>query len=73
MQLNILWLFPEVLNLYGDRGNIAVLQKRCKLRGIKPNVISCSMSDEIPLQSADIIYLGGGSDNDLPKVSEKLL
>lgn len=73
MQLNILWLFPEILNLYGDRGNITVLKKRCALRGIDADVISCNMDEEIPLQSADIIYLGGGSDNDLPKVSQKLL
>lgn len=72
MQLNILYLFPEVLNLNGDRGNITVLKKRCSLRGIEANVLSCSLADEIPLRSADIIYLGGGSDNDLPKVCEKL-
>lgn len=73
MQLNILCLFPELLNLYGDRGNITVLKKQCQLRGIDANVISCSLEEEIPLASADLIYLGGGSDNDLPKVTEKLL
>lgn len=73
MQLNILCLFPELLNLYGDRGNITVLKKQCQLRGIDANVIFCSLEEEIPLASADLIYLGGGSDNDLPKVTEKLL
>lgn len=73
MELNILHIFPELLNLYGDRGNITVLKKRCELRGIKANIISCSMEEELPLASADILYLGGGSDNDLPKITAKLL
>lgn len=72
MQLTILHLFPELLNLYGDRGNLAVLKKRCSLRGIDATVISCKLGEEIPLRCADIIYLGGGSDNDLPRVAEAL-
>ena len=72
MQLTILQLFPEILNLYGDRGNITVLKKRCALHGIEANVISCSLDEEIPIRSADVIYLGGGSDNDLPRVTEAL-
>lgn len=35
LELNIVNMFPEALNLYGDRGNIITLQKRCEWRGIK--------------------------------------
>lgn len=73
MQLTILHLFPELLNLYGDIGNIKVLEKRCRLRNIETEIISCKINDQIPLQNVDIIYLGGGSHKDLACVSEKLL
>ena len=72
MNLTILQLFPELLNLYGDRGNITVLKKRCALRGIEAEVLTCSTEESIPFHAADIIYLGGGSDHDLPRVAEKL-
>lgn len=63
-ELNIIHLFPELLNLYGDKGNIAVLKKRCTLRDIKPNIISVSANDKISVNDADIILLGGGGDKE---------
>lgn len=72
MKLTLLNLFPELLNLYGDRGNITVIRKRCKLRNIELNVISLPFSEEIDLTDVDIVYLGGGSEKDLPKIAEKL-
>lgn len=72
MQLTLLNLFPELLNLYGDRGNIKVFQKRCRMRNITLNVISLPFSEEIDLTDVDIVYLGGGSEKDLPKIAEKL-
>lgn len=71
--LNIVHLFPEFMNLYGDVGNIVVLNKRCQLRGIGVNVISVNIDDEIDLKDADIVFLGGGSEKDLKKAGEKLL
>lgn len=72
MKLTLLHLFPELLDLYGDRGNIKVFEKRCKLRNIELNVISLPFTDEIDLTDVDIVYLGGGSEKDLPKISNKL-
>ena len=72
MKLTLLNLFPEILNLYGDRGNIKVLQKRCRLRNIELTVIPLSISEEIDLTDVDMVYLGGGSEKDLPKIAEKL-
>ena len=70
--LNIIHLFPDLLNLYGDCGNIKVLKKRCELHGIEANVIAYNSSDEIVIDEADIIYLGGGKDSDQKLVCEKL-
>ncbi len=71
--LNIVHLFPDFMNLYGDIGNILVLKKRCALRGINVNIISCNINDEINLNEADIVFLGGGSDSEQKTVGEKLL
>ncbi len=71
--LNIVHLFPDLLNLYGDVGNILVLKKRCRLRNIDVNVIKYNIDDEINLENADIVILGGGSDREQKIVCEKLL
>ncbi len=72
MKLTLLHLFPELLNLYGDRGNIKVFQKRCRMRNIELEVIPLPFSEEIDLTDVDIVYLGGGSEKDLAKIADKL-
>lgn len=62
MKINIVHLYPELLNLYGDRGNVIVLKKRCEWRGISADIIPFSIDREFDLKEADIIFLGGGSD-----------
>lgn len=70
--LNIVHLFPDLLNLYGDKGNILVLKKRCTMRGIGVNVISYTKDEEPDFKDADIIYLGGGGDKEQDIVLKKL-
>ena len=67
--INIYHLYPHLLNLYGDSGNIAVLKKRCEWRGIEANVIGVNGGD-INLNDADIILFGGGTESDLRIVRE---
>ena len=55
-------LYPEHLNIYADRGNIAVLDRRCAWRGIPFEVVAVDVGD--PLPRADLYYLGGGQDRD---------
>lgn len=71
--LNIIHLYPDLLNLYGDKGNIAVLKKRCLLREINTNIINVTLNDSIPFSDADIILIGGGSDREQKTVGEELL
>ena len=63
-RLNIVHLYPDLLNLYGDRGNIQCLRMRCKWRGIDAQVTECNLEDHLSLASADIVLLGGGSDRE---------
>lgn len=73
-KINIIHLYPDLLNLYGDRGNIECLRKRLKWRGIDSEVIRCTCDDEhLDTSAADIIFLGGGSDREQKIVCDKLL
>ncbi len=73
-QINIVHLYPDLLNLYGDKGNIECLRKRLEWRGISANVTACTNQDrEIDFANTDIIFVGGGSDRDQELVCELLL
>lgn len=65
-------LYPDLLNLYGDRGNIACIMQRCKWRGIQAETIEFNSGDIIDFEKLDIILLGGGSDREQVIVCEKL-
>ncbi len=60
MKLTIGHLYPDLLNLYGDRGNIQCLRKRCEWRGIEAEVVSFELDDAIDFSGLDIVLLGGG-------------
>ena len=71
---NILHLYPDLLNLYGDKGNIECMRKRLTWRGIGANVTSCTnKNDIIDFDNTDIIFVGGGSDREQEIVCTKLL
>lgn len=64
MKLTIGHLYPDLLNLYGDRGNIQCFCKRLEWRGIEAEVIPFLSGDEIDFSRLDIVLLGGGSDRE---------
>lgn len=72
MRLTIGHLYPDLLNLYGDRGNIQCLMKRCQWRGIEAETIAYETDDTIDFSKLDIVLLGGGSDREQMIVCEKL-
>ena len=72
MKITIGHLYPDLLNLYGDRGNIQCLMKRCQWRGIEAETIPFELDDEIDFSKLDIVLLGGGSDREQMLVCEKL-
>ena len=73
MKLTICHLYPDLLNLYGDRGNIQCLRMRCAWRGIETEVVPCELNDTLRFQDFDIVLLGGGSDREQRIVCTKLL
>ena len=69
MELNICHLYPDLLNVYGDVGNILILKHRAENRGIKVNVINVSINDEFNADDYDIVFFGGGQDYEQSIVS----
>lgn len=61
-ELNICHLYPDLLNLYGDRGNVIAIKKRCEWRGIKTNIAQVSIGDDFDAAKYDMVFIGGGQD-----------
>lgn len=74
MKIKILHMYPDLLNLYGDKGNIECLRKRLVWRGIDAEVVSYTSEDSgFDLSDVDIVFIGGGSDREQKIVCNKLL
>lgn len=63
-KLTIGHLYPDLLNLYGDRGNIQCFRKRLEWRGMEAEVIPFLSGEKIDFSKLDIVLLGGGSDRE---------
>ena len=66
-------LFPELLNLYGDSGNMLCLKKRMEWRGIQVEIREIHLGDTPSFNDVDIAFIGGGSDREQKIVCDKLL
>jgi CobQ-like glutamine amidotransferase family enzyme len=73
MELNICHLYPDLLNVYGDVGNILILKYRAEQRGIKVNLFNVSMGNTFEKNMYDIVFFGGGQDYEQSIVSEDLI
>ena len=73
MELNICHLYPDLLNVYGDVGNILILKDRAKRRNINVNIINVSLNDEFNPEEMDIVFFGGGQDYEQSIVSKDLM
>src|SRR5436309_3993996 len=71
-QLILGHLYPDQLNLYGDRGNIIVLRQRCQQRGIELRVVSLGVGDALAPDEYDMLFIGGGQDREQAPVAQDL-
>lgn len=62
-------LYPDQLNLYGDRGNILTLQQRCRWRNIELRVVELGIGDALDPDAYDMLFIGGGQDRDQAPVA----
>ena len=72
IEINIAHLYPELLNIYGDFGNICALKRRLEWRNINVNILKISKNQEIDYDKYDIYFIGGGQDKQQIAVSEEL-
>jgi len=62
--LRVCALYPDRLNIYADRGNLRILERRCSWRGIGFDLTEVSVGDRLDPDGHDLVYLGGGQDSD---------
>jgi CobQ-like glutamine amidotransferase family enzyme len=72
MKIRVGHLYPDYLNIYADRGNIAVLSERARARGHELDVRAVGMSDAVPVGEIDLFYVGGGQDREQELVAHDL-
>ena len=72
MKITIGHLYPDLLNLYGDRGNIQCMKMRLLWRGYEAEVREYNLGDTIDFTKIDIVLLGGGSDREQMIVCRRL-
>jgi lipid II isoglutaminyl synthase (glutamine-hydrolysing) len=62
--LRVCALYPDLMNIYADRGNLIMLQRRSEWRGIRFELLSADLESDLDPNGADIYYMGGGQDRD---------
>lgn len=62
--MKVCWMYHDIMDLYGDKGNIMTLKKRCLDRGIGFDLHTCGIGQQDDLSTYDLIFLGGGADKE---------
>ncbi|MFE9690039.1 type 1 glutamine amidotransferase [Micromonospora sp. NPDC005806] len=70
--LRIVWIYPDLLSTYGDRGNALILARRAQLRGMPVEVLEVRSDQKLPA-TADIYLIGGGEDGPQALGAQRLM
>jgi lipid II isoglutaminyl synthase (glutamine-hydrolysing) len=62
--LRVCALYPDLMNIYADRGNLLLLERRCRWRGIGFEVVAAGLGEGIDPDAHDLFYIGGAQDRD---------
>lgn len=71
--LRLAHLYPTLMNLYGDRGNIITLRHRCEARGIALEIDEIGLGDDFDWTAYDLIFVGGGQDREQKRIAADLV
>jgi CobQ-like glutamine amidotransferase family enzyme len=63
-ELRVCALYPDLMNIYADRGNLALLERRCAWRGIGFRLSGAGLDEPLDPDAHDLFYIGGGQDRD---------
>lgn len=72
MNLNIAWVYPDILNLHGDRGNMMAIEKIASAMGVNANIKKVNYGDSIDFENTDLVFMGAGQIRDMEHVLEKI-
>lgn len=70
--LRVAHLYPDVMNIYGDRGNTIAIRHRCEARGIAVEVVEVGVGDRFEPGDFDLVLIGGGQDREQRRIAEDL-
>jgi CobQ-like glutamine amidotransferase family enzyme len=73
MRFTVGWLYPDLMNIYGDRGNILTLLQRARWRGFEPKLLELGRGNAKEMEDVDVFFFGGGQDREQALVYEDLL
>jgi CobQ-like glutamine amidotransferase family enzyme len=73
LTLRVCALYPDLMNIYADRGNLIVLQRRCQWRGIGFQLSASGLGEQLDGDAHDLFYIGGGQDRDQRLCAEDLI
>ena len=71
--LRVCALYPDLMNIYADRGNLTVLERRCAWRGLGFALTGAGIGEDIDPDAHDLFYIGGGQDRDQRMVAEDMV
>jgi lipid II isoglutaminyl synthase (glutamine-hydrolysing) len=71
--LRVCALYPDLMNIYADRGNLLVLERRCAWRGLGFDLTPVGLGEPLDGDAHDLFYLGGGQDRDQRLCAEDLI
>ena len=72
MKLTIHHLYADMMNLYGDRGNVISIKKRCEWRGVPVEVVDVGLGESVEPTGCDLFLFGGGQDREQALLAEDL-
>ena len=72
-EFKIAHMYPQLMNLYGDRGNLLCLKKRLQWYGHQPYIYEVSVGSKLDYHNIDMIYMGGGSEREVELIYQDLV
>lgn len=73
MTLRVAHLYPDVMNIYGDRGNVIALRYRCEERGVGFELSEIGVGDAFDPDAFDLVLIGGGQDREQRRIADDLV
>ena len=70
--LRVCALYPDLMNIYADRGNLLLLERRCAWRGMGFELSGAGLDEPVDPDAHDLFYLGGGQDRDQAMCAQDL-